>query len=245
MSQVDEHSLHAPFIFDFFTKAIKTSTKNDTHLLRLRKKLTLDNTEIELVDLGAGSVVEVSDRRKISTIARYSISSIKTARLIGRVAAFAQPNTIIELGTALGLLSLQLHNSCPESKIFTVEGDPTLSAISNTHFDKYGDGMIDLRMGSIDDLLPKLIEEIGKVDLAVIDANHTLQATLTYFYLLLKRCHKNSVIIIDDIHWSKEMKIAWEEIRNHPEVTCSVDLFQVGVIFFKEEIQKQHWTLTF
>lgn len=245
MSQVDEHSLHAPFIFDLYTKAVKATGTDDRHLLQLRKELRHNHTGIELVDLGAGSLMEASDKRSISTIARHSISSIKTARLVARIAAFAQPKTIIELGTSLGLLSLQLHNNSPQSRIYTVEGDPTLSALSKSHFEKHANGKIDLRTGNIDDLLPQLIEEIGHVDMAVMDANHTLQATLTYFYLLLKRCHKNSVIVLDDIHWSKEMKIAWDEIRNHPEVTCSVDLFQVGVIFFKEEIQKQHWTLTY
>ncbi len=245
MSQVDEHSLHAPFIYDLYTQAIKAPHGNDLHLRQLRKDLEHNHTEIELVDLGAGSVLAGSDKRKISTIARHSTSSIKTARLIARIAAFAQPQTIIELGTSLGLLSLQLHHTCPLSLIHTIEGDPTLSAFSKSHFDKYGEGMIDLRTGNIDDLLPQLVEEIEQVDLVVMDANHTMEATLTYFYLLLKRCHKDSVIILDDIHWSKEMKAAWDEIRNHPEVTCSVDLFQIGIIYFKEEIEKQHWTLTY
>jgi predicted O-methyltransferase YrrM len=245
MSQVDQHSLHAPFIFDLYTKVIIAPTGNDQHLLQLRKELCNNDTEIDLLDLGAGSTVAASDKRKISTVARHSMSSIKTARLISRIGAFAQPTTIIELGTSLGLLSLQLHHSCPQSIVSTVEGDPTLSALAKSHFEKHGDGKIDVLTGNIDDLLPQLIEDIGQVDLAVMDANHTLQATLSYFYTLLKRCHKDSVIILDDIHWSKEMKTAWDEIRNHPEVTCSVDLFQIGVVFFKEEIQKQHWTLTF
>jgi predicted O-methyltransferase YrrM len=232
MSQVDEHSLHAPFIFDLYTKVIKGS-HGDNH------------DEIELIDLGAGSIVRSSDTRSISNIARYSISSVKTARLISRITAFSQPSIIIELGTSLGLLSLQLHHGCPKSRIYTIEGAPALHALAQSHFKQYSSGQIVSLCGNIDELLPGLMEKVDQIDLAVMDANHTLQGTLTYFYTLIKRCHQGSVIIVDDIHWSKEMRQAWDEIRSHPEVTCSIDLFQIGVVFFREELNKQHWTLIF
>lgn len=197
------------------------------------------------MDLGAGSVVESTSHRTISGIAKHSISTLKTARVISRIAASAQPSTIIELGTSLGLLTLHLQHACPEAKIYTIEGAPALSSLAQKHFSLYSGDHIVCINDNIDDALPGLMEQIDQVDVAVLDANHTLQATLSYFYTLLKRCHQGSVVIVDDIHWSREMKEAWDEIRNHPEVTCSIDLYQIGVIFFKEELQKQHWVLTF
>lgn len=245
LAQVDEHSLHAPFIYDFYTRAIRARTTDDQHLISLRQSLLQSTTTIQLQDLGAGSVMTSADHRRVSSITRHSTSSVKTARTIANIAAFTQSATIIELGTSLGLLSLHLHHRCPLSHIYTIEGAPELHHLARKHFSQFGNDKITPIQGDIDTALPSLLAQVNQFDMAIIDANHTLQATLSYFYTLLKRCGQHSVVIIDDIHWSKEMRQAWDEIRNHPEVTCTIDLFQFGVVFFKEELQKQHWVLTF
>jgi len=47
----------------------------------------------------------------------------------------------------------------------------------------------------------------------------------------------------DDIHWSKEMEEAWEEIKAHPKVLITIDLFFVGLVFFRTNQPKQHFKL--
>src|SRR5690606_17020814 len=49
-------------------------------------------------------------------------------------------------------------------------------------------------------------------DLLYIDGNHQKEATLSYFEKLLPTVHNDSVMIFDDIHWSRDMEEAWEEI---------------------------------
>jgi hypothetical protein len=39
------------------------------------------------------------------------------------------------------------------------------------------------------------------------------------------------------------MKSAWKAIINHSEVTISIDLFFVGLVFFRKGIEKQHFVL--
>ena len=41
-----------------------------------------------------------------------------------------------------------------------------------------------------------------------------------------------SIIVLDDIHWSKEMYKAWKEIKNNKNVKCSIDAFYFGILFF-------------
>jgi hypothetical protein len=43
-----------------------------------------------------------------------------------------------------------------------------------------------------------------------------------------------SVVIIDDINSSDEMAEAWREIKNHKNVTLSVDIFRMGIVFFRK-----------
>jgi len=80
-------------------------------------------------------------------------------------------------------------------------------------------------------------------DLIYFDGNHQKQATLDYFHRLLPLAHNDSVFIFDDIHWSKGMEEAWEEIRAHPKVRVSIDSFFWGMVFFRKEQKKEHFTI--
>jgi predicted O-methyltransferase YrrM len=77
------------------------------------------------------------------------------------------------------------------------------------------------------------------------DGNHKKEATLRYFDMCLSHIHNNSILLFDDIHWSKGMKEAWENIRQHPSVVVSIDLFSMGIVFFRKELSKQDFVLRF
>nr|WP_317042506.1 class I SAM-dependent methyltransferase [Salinimicrobium sediminis] len=80
-------------------------------------------------------------------------------------------------------------------------------------------------------------------DLLFVDGNHQKEATLTYFKKLLPTVHNDSVMILDDIHWSKGMEEAWEEIKAHPRVKVTIDTFQWGLVFFRREQEKEHFVI--
>jgi hypothetical protein len=61
--------------------------------------------------------------------------------------------------------------------------------------------------------------------------------------LLLPTITNETVWIFDDIHWSIEMEEAWETIKNHPKITVTIDTFQWGIVFFRAEQEKEHFTI--
>ena len=69
------------------------------------------------------------------------------------------------------------------------------------------------------------------------------EATLDYFNLLLPSVTNDSVWIFDDIHWSQDMEKAWEIIKKHSQVTVTIDTFQWGIVFFRKEQEKEHFTI--
>jgi hypothetical protein len=51
-------------------------------------------------------------------------------------------------------------------------------------------------------------------------------------------------LIFDDIHWSQEMEVAWEEIKKDESISLTIDLFFIGIVFFrKEQLVKQDFTI--
>ena len=56
----------------------------------------------------------------------------------------------------------------------------------------------------------------------------------------------DTIIIFDDIHWSGEMEAAWKQIKKHPQVTCTIDLFFIGVVLLRKEFkERQHFMIRY
>lgn len=80
-------------------------------------------------------------------------------------------------------------------------------------------------------------------DLIYFGGNSSKKATLEYFDLLLPTRTNDSVWIFDAIHGSKDMEDTWEIIKNHPNVTVTIDTFQWGIVFFRNEQKKEHFVI--
>ena len=246
LEAVDGHSLHSPFFFDFYTKVIKQKANVKTHegFEVLREKLRKDDRIIFVKDYGVGPSNLNSAERKISDIAKTSVTPYKFTNLYNRIIAYYNTKNIVELGTSLGINTLYLATN-KDSKVTTFEGSPEIAGLAQTTFEFSGAQNITLIEGDIDITLPSYLQSVGKIDLAFIDANHRYGPTLKYFEWLIQKIHHQSVFILDDIHYSKEMEKAWKEICRHKLVYGSVDLYRCGVLFFDPSLNKQHVILQF
>jgi predicted O-methyltransferase YrrM len=239
LEAVDEHSLHSPFFFDLYTRQIKPVSPSPgyPHIESLRNKLLHDHRTIPLRDLGTGGKERSS--RKISDIAKTSLSSPRFSAIFARLISYFNASCVVELGTSLGITTLYLAEKS-DATVTTFEGAPAVADIAALTFEFAGKQNIDLVMGNIERTLPAFLQRVRKVDFAFIDANHRYDATLRYFEWLLKKVHEKSVIVIDDIHHSPEMHQAWQTIRNNRLVYASSDLFRCGIVFFDPSLNKQH-----
>lgn len=245
LRQVDEHSLHPPFIFNLYNEVIKTASSNRLEKVeRLRAKLLQDQREVDLIDFGAGSRVNDGTKRQLAEIAKNSSTPTKFSALLLALIKHFEYNSIFELGTSLGLNTLYLSNE-ESSLITTFEGDPTLTKIAEQNFSSLGRKNISIVEGNIDETLEKQVSQVQSIDLAYIDANHRYEPTLRYYELIRKKCHERSLIVLDDIHWSKEMNLAWNELKNRPEVRISIDLFEGGLLFFDPKLTQGDYVLKF
>jgi predicted O-methyltransferase YrrM len=241
------HGVHSPFVYYLIDEVIYDYTPKayEFEIEALRSSLKKDNRMIQVTDLGAGSMLNNLSEKSVGNIAKNALKSPRVAKLIARLAAFFKPETIIELGTCLGVTTSYLAEASPSSKIITVEGCPETAEIARENFRKLDLSAIELRIGDFDIVLPQILAEQSKVDFLFIDGNHRKEATLNYFYACLPKVHESTVLIFDDIYWSRGMKEAWEEIKNHPKVSVTVDLFYIGLVFFKTDQQKEDFKVRF
>jgi predicted O-methyltransferase YrrM len=244
LEAVDEHSLHSPFFFDFQRNVVKQKPKKESAFENLRAKLKNDKREITIQDLGAGPRYGSSRSRKISEIAATTLSSQKYASLYGRIIKSYNAKNIVELGTSLGINTLYLAES-DTVKVKTFEGAPAIADIARTTFEFANAKNITIIEGNIDATLPEFLNTTNKIDFVFMDANHRYEPTLKYFDWLLRKIHTQSIIVIDDIHYSPEMEKAWHTIQHHTMVYGSADLYRCGILFFDPSLNKQHVILQF
>jgi predicted O-methyltransferase YrrM len=243
-----EHDLHSPFLYNFYMELLKNEHPfgDFESLNKIRKELKSNFTVIEVTDFGAGSKKLHSNKRLVNQIARHGIAQQKQAEFLYRLLNKFKPQTIIELGTSIGLTSLYLSKALPKSTVYTVEGCPNLFRFSTNVFKTNLASNIHAINGNFNDELPKLLSKIDSIDLLYIDGNHAYEPTMNYFKTALDKKTATSIFIFDDIYWSEGMQKAWKEICAHKEVTLSLDLFYFGIVFFRKENKaKEHFVLKF
>lgn len=242
------HGVHSPFVFDFIKNVLTDKKRYDCYqpIEKLRKELLKDKTVIEVEDLGAGSLAVPGRQKKVSDITQSFVKSKQFAQLLFRIVQYYKPECIIELGTSLGVTTAYLACANKNAEVFTIEGSKNTAAVAKRNFHALGLENIKLVHGNFDDTLPGLLSHIERVDLAFIDGNHRKIPTLRYFQEFLQKSGHQSIFIFDDIHWSSEMEEAWKEIQEDSSVTLTIDLFFIGLVFFKKDFKaKQHFTIRF
>lgn len=243
-SATNQHGVHSPFVYDLVTKCFNTATKNEAstkvnaYLLELLK----NNEKITVTDFGAGSKHNHSKLRSVSSIAKNAGISRKRSRMLIRLVQYLNVQEMLEIGTSLGLGTASLSQGNTTGRIISLEGCPETAKIAKRQLSNFGYSNIDIVTGEFSETLPVALEH-RTFDLIYFDGNHKQAPTLLYFEQCLHHIHNNSVFIFDDIYWSKEMNRAWNVIKNHSKVTVSIDTFRWGLVFFRQEQVKQHFTI--
>jgi len=240
---VDEHSIHSPYFFDFYRQVIRGAPSPNPDIEKLRMQLLANPLELTVEDMGAGSARLNGAKRKLSDIAKTSLSEPAYSNLYYRIIQFINATRIIELGTSLGVNTLYLAQG-KKSKVFTFEGSSALANVALTNFEYFNKNNIQLIEGNIDHTLSDFLQDPAKINFALIDANHRYAATMKYFDMLVMRLDEESILVVDDIHWSEEMERAWNELKANQLVYGSIDLFRCGILFFEPGLNRQHYVLS-
>ncbi len=247
-SNAKGHGVHSPFVFEFITQVLNDKRHFYAYdkIEKIRSELLLDRRIITIEDLGAGSTVTKSNERRIKHIARSALKPKKFGQLMFRIVDFYHLNTMVELGTSLGVTSAYLAAGNAMGKIYTFEGAKQVANTAREIFSRLELKNLELIDGNFDDTLIPQLNKIETVDLVFVDGNHRKAPTLSYFKHCLTKAHEYSIFIFDDIHWSADMEEAWKYIQQHSLVTLTIDLFFIGIVFFrKEHKMPQHFTIRY
>lgn len=243
----NHHGIHSPFVYDFYNSVVSSAVKPvaSQQIELLRKTLKKDQRLINITDFGAGSKKDGNTQRKVSEIIRSAEKAPRWGILLHHIIRKFNYKNILDLGTSFGMTTAYQATADANARIVSFEGCPETADVARENFEKLGIQNIELITGNIDETLAAQVSLMPVLDMVFFDANHRYEPTLRYFETCLPKKHEHSCFVFDDIYWSKEMKAAWEEIKRHREVTVTIDLFFVGLVFFRKGQAKEHFILRY
>ena len=246
--------VHSPYLFEWVRMVM-----SDKHAYRVwediesvRARMLVSEQVVEFVDYGSGVGRKgegAKGEKRVKDIAKGSLARAKYAQMLFRLVNWLghqlrEENrglTIVELGTSLGVTTAYLAGVDTRDKVYTYEGCEAVAKIAMDNWKELRMSNIDCRVGPIDEV--QLQCSLERVDVAFVDANHTYEASLKYFDILAQKVHEKSVVVMDDIHHSEEMERAWREICADERVTSTIDLYQMGLVFFDKHYWKRNYRM--
>jgi predicted O-methyltransferase YrrM len=241
------HGIHSPFVFDLVSRVFRNKIDPDIvfSIEKIRKKMISDKRAINVNDLGSGSEKIKTNLRKVSDIAKYSPVPKKYGVLLSNLAAEFGSPLILEFGTSLGISAMYMAAACSDAIVTTMEGCPAKSEIARSNFGEAGLNNIKLLTGEFEEVLPAILEKGIKPGLVFIDGNHRKKPVLEYFNTMAETSDNNTVIVIDDIYYSKEMEEAWTIIKQTKQVSVTIDLFRMGIVFFRQGMNHNNYMIRY
>lgn len=236
------HGVHSPFVFDFIVHVLRGKQEHVEGFRKIeakRKLLQHSKQMLDVLDLGAGSSSGNKDQRTVSSIAKRAAKPSRFARLFYRIICYYKVDSVLELGTSLGLTTRYLSIAQPRYGVISIEGAPAIANFTSQSLAEEGMRNTTILTGDFKDHLPSVLASMKGSKMVFFDGNHQYQPTLDYFKAALEVIADEDILIFDDIHWSKDMEKAWSEIRKNEKVTCTIDLFFIGIVFFRKEFKEK------
>tara|TARA_B110000091_G_scaffold204168_1_gene238529 strand:- start:585 stop:1127 length:543 start_codon:yes stop_codon:yes gene_type:complete len=158
-------------------------------------------------------------------IKKNALLGFKKPKLILKVIDYFKPTNTLEIGNSLGLVASVIKISQPNATDTTIANTSETADFAENLFSK------------------NQVKATNNKPFDLVFFNSTGKATLSCFESCLSSVHNETFFIFKDLYSSKEMRTTWAKIKQHPEVTVTVDVFYYGFVFIRKEQQKEHFKI--
>lgn len=172
------------------------------------------------------------DGKKFPTRARR-----KEARLLYRLVNYLEPEAVVSFGTlsALNTTALALGNL--QTKVYLDHSADFLETMNSM-------GVVNVNLLRRDKPEREQLERLT-LDFVFFGLNDFGEDTWNKLEEALTQANEETVLIFEGIHHSNRTEAAWEAIVADEDVTLSIDVYTLGIVFFREGVEKQEFVLKY
>ena len=240
------HRIHSPYVFEFINGVVFNAKQWQVPVqtVRVHKVMRKDCSLIPRNE-PPGGIADENDTRSISSFVKKASVSFKYGALLYRISHLFEAESVVELGSGLGISTAYLRAGSPQTSFHSVEGGRIRALLAAQVIYRSKLNKVNIHQGDIGEELPGILADASGRLLAYVDGNHHYEPTLAYLEQLVGHAGEEAVIIMDDIYWSKGMQRAWKEVISWPEVRVSIDLFNMGILLLRRDLDKVNLKIWF
>lgn len=169
--------------------------------------------------------------------ATRSSNQVRTQPTMGNLfthlAQKTKANNVIEFGTAFGvsgmyfLAGLKANGS---GQLLTFDPNEIWAKLADDNLQQIGHSYT-LTIGTFEDNIDRVLPQGQHIDLAFIDAIHTQEFVLPQLEIVLKHSRPGTIIVLDDINFSKDMEACWQKVSHDSRFRSAVTVGdRVGIV---------------
>jgi len=236
--------IHSPFVFDFYQNVVLGGQILDQDIISYKTYLASNNTKLHLNTIGAKKGNTAKYSRSVASHFQLTKTSKKEGALLFRIVSHYAIQNAIELGTSLGVSSLYIAKGNSHIKLKTIDFNTDTSEVLDQFLKNRSIQNIEIIIGTFEEQVARVAEQIKPIQLAYIDGDHSYEATIKNLDTISAHLDKTFFIVLDDIRWSKGMWRAWKQLIKNPLYNFTFDMGSIGVLIrIPNNATKQHYYL--
>jgi len=226
-SALNKYKVHSPFVFEFLKEVLEDDRFYHSFGLieNYRRNLLGNASKINFKEY-AVSINQLTKSKSIST---------KIGEILFKTVHLYKPNALLSIGTNLGIASL--YQATPNSKtsLVTLETSIPIAQQTTSFLKQLGVKNIQIKAGNIAEILPTTLKELTTIDQVYFNDFWGTEATIKYFETCSTFFNPNTIFIFREPHASEQRLDFWQTIKAHKKVKLSIDLYDLGFLFFRSE----------
>lgn len=161
----------------------------------------------------------------------------KQSRLLYRMIRYFEPDSAVSFGSLTALNTAALALGHLQTKVYLEESEDFLETLNSM-------GIVNVRLIQPEEFDS---EHFRKLNTGFVFFGRDSFEDDTWDYLVDCLNYKtvDSVFVFEGIHHNRDMEDAWEEIKANEDVSITIDLYCIGMVFFREGIEKQDFVLKY
>lgn len=184
------YGVHSPFAFDFITNVVYERTQYYKYK-------------------------ELEEEKSGTEDGRTAYEPMRVKRLLLRLANFAHPDTVVDVGTAV------------DSSRYLKAGRKA------TNYNR------------ANNLQEMFLEAGVPVDMLYVHDWHRPDFVREVFEVCVERTTPSSMFVIAGIGYTPQMRALWKQVRQDGRTGITFDLYDLGIIFFDKKKNKQNYIVNF
>ena len=164
-------------------------------------------------------------------------------RLLFRLANYFKPKRLLQIGCGMGISTLYMTAYSSHLRCIVLEEDPAKAEWAQWSYKKAGGRNLKLEAGKYETHLCKALQQLGKVDFVFFNAG--LPNVYDLFLSCMEYITSDTVIVLEGLRDSQAMRNCWKQIKQHPDVVLTFDLYHIGLVFFNKKLHRKDYIVYF